>query len=308
MRPRGTKRPRRVNCDGNNDSHSGCSGGSNPAEDFGPVREDASPPLTVTLTRNGHRIAEGGAASSLRIADNSGGAVPRTRHTLGNDNAIASGEPTFREMIDTLDEETVRNTLARLATMAPSAQTVIKQVYTQQLRERMKEQQRPPDYVDFDHYSKKAWHALYRSREAKEWAILDEIHRTGATRHTLATVSGHIAEIRSEIREATSFKTKLNALVTVRKILKSILLGSDELAGNVRSEFCGGSDGVGHDVLIVLMCMTEEEMIRAGGTADEKGTLAQKFRWCRDEARKLGLTSLKSLDTVVEMMEGTAIH
>jgi hypothetical protein len=186
--------------------------------------------------------------------------------------------------------------------MAPSAQTVIKQAYTQHVKEQERKRDETLEHVDFDHYSKEAWHAMHTSDAAKRWVSLNEMRRDAATKRTVEKVVGCVAEMKSQIRETTSFDVKLNALETVRKVLKSILLGSNELAQSVRSALRDSGVGIGDDVVIILMCMTEEEMVRAAGTADEKGTLAQKFRWCRDEAKKYGLRSLQGLDTVLEMM------
>ncbi|KAM0813596.1 hypothetical protein AB5N19_13592 [Seiridium cardinale] len=280
-------------------------------EQAGPVFDRRPPPksqglpsatLVVDLTDDD----DGGSANRQSELSSQPSRSPAKRvrdgRAFSGYNAVSEHEPGFREMVEALDEETVRHTLIRLASMAPSAQTVIRQAYTQHVRDKEK----PSEPIDFDQYSKKSWHALHTSDAAKRWAALDEVRRISATSRALETVLGHVSEMRSQIRETTPFDAKLNALETMRKILKSVLLGSNELAGAVRSQLARRG-GLGDDVVIVLMCMTEDEMIRAGGTADEKGTLAQKFRWCRDEARKYGLVSLKGLDTVVEMM-GMSLH
>lgn len=110
------------------------------------------------------------------------------------------------------------------------------------------------------------------------------------------------------------FANKLSVLETVRKILKSILLGCPgSLAGAVRDGLRGPRGGGGTDgqaLMVViqwqLVHMTPEEKIRAGGTYDYKGTLLQKYTWCRDEARKLGLESLKELDQVLVKLSSPA--
>lgn len=121
------------------------------------------------------------------------------------------------------------------------------------------------------------------------------------------------------------FASKLSALATVRKILKSILLGGPgSLAGAVRDGLRAplrinwssvdsqtdwgrlGGQTLMFAIRLALAHMTREEKIRAGGTYDEKGTLLSKYIWCRDEAQKLGLESLKELDQVLVELAGHA--
>lgn len=61
----------------------------------------------------------------------------------------AAGEPSFKDMVNALSEQTARDTLVRLASMAPSAQVAIRQAYARQTEESA---QRP---VDWDFLSKK---------------------------------------------------------------------------------------------------------------------------------------------------------
>lgn len=61
----------------------------------------------------------------------------------------AAGEPSFKDMVNALSEQTARDTLVRLASMAPSAQVAIRQAYSRQIQESA---QRP---VDWDFLSKK---------------------------------------------------------------------------------------------------------------------------------------------------------
>lgn len=256
----------------------------------------------VDLTGDGDERGSRHDGSALqRPASSTPQARSQTRHTSKPD--VPEGkELSFKEMVDALDEKTLRSTLVRLASIAPSAQTVIKQAYIQQT----KEQGQAPMPTGFDHLSKKAWHALHTSDAAKKWATLDEVRRISATKRTLETVSGHVAEIRRSVKKSSPFDVKVDALETIRKILKSILLGSNGLAESVR-EALGDSEEIGDGVTLIMMTMTEEEMVRAGGTADEKGTLAQKYKWCRGEAEKYGLLkSLGGVEFAVDKM--TASH
>lgn len=223
-----------------------------------------------------------------------------TKRPRPSDHGVTE-EPSFQQMVDALDEKTVRSTLVRLASMAPSAQILIKQAYTQRLQVAGSKDGNSLMPSDFDHYSKKAWHALHTSDAARGWATLDEASRAGATERALQTVIGCVREIRSQFQESTPFDVKLNALEVIRKILKSILLGSNQLAVSVRNALASNEE-LGEHIILIVFSMTSEELIRAGGTADEKGTLCQKFKWCEDEATKCGLRASEGLGQVVEMM------
>lgn len=305
---RGTKRRRAKDCDG-----CGCGDPTCPSCDIQSEDDGRAPDRPFNAGKSYRNPAEqslagnrqASAASETAIVDLTGsdhdpgstrqramytpksaGVYPRASTPA----ATAEKEPSFREMVDALDEKTLRSTLVRLASIAPSAQTVIRQAYTQQTKERAA----TPGPTDFDHYSKKAWHALHTSDAARKWEALDEIRRIGATKRTLETVSGYVVEIRRAVRKTAPFHVKVDALETIRKILKSILLGSNGLAEGVRTALAD-SEEIGDCVTLIMMDMTEADMIRAGGTADEKGTLAQKFRWCRDEAEKYGLLKLSAV-------------
>lgn len=61
----------------------------------------------------------------------------------------AASEPSFKDMVNAMGEQTARDTLIRLASMAPSAQVAIRQAYTRQIEE----DARKP--VNWDFVSKK---------------------------------------------------------------------------------------------------------------------------------------------------------
>lgn len=61
----------------------------------------------------------------------------------------AASEPSFKDMVNAMSEQTARDTLIRLASMAPSAQVAIRQAYTRQIEE----DARKP--VNWDFLSKK---------------------------------------------------------------------------------------------------------------------------------------------------------
>ncbi|KAK6200561.1 Nuclear cap-binding protein subunit 1 [Pestalotiopsis sp. IQ-011] len=214
----------------------------------------------------------------------------------------AAGEPSFKDMVNAMSEQTARDTLVRLASMAPSAQVAIRQAYARQVE---KSARQP---VNWDFLSKKVWHLLYTSREAELYGAASAERRARLVRRSWDQMDRHLLSMCKQGRPP--FANKLSALATARKILKSVLLGAPgSLAGAVRDGLRrprgGGTDGQALMVAIQwqLVHMTPEEQIRAGGTYDEKGTLLQKYIWCRDEARKLGLESLKELDQVLVKLD-----
>ncbi|KAI1876421.1 hypothetical protein JX265_003947 [Neoarthrinium moseri] len=255
--------------------------------------------------------------------------VPDTRRraaTLASGPTHAPGLPTsradtmsFREMVDALDEREVRDTLVRLASMAPSAQTAIRQAYTSHHQRRAETAARAPDQpYDIDGYSKKAWHALHTSPDAKSWPRVRDPDRAVAAAssavlqcaeaiyaRTTTTTSGAASSpstASSGERPGIPFETRLAGLETMRKILKTVLLGSNGLVERVRDDIEAGQAFVALLKMVVGEALaTPEERVRAGGTADEKGTLLQKFTWCRDEAAKLRLAGLRDgLDEVLQ--------
>ncbi|ETS80220.1 hypothetical protein PFICI_07749 [Pestalotiopsis fici W106-1] len=215
-------------------------------------------------------------------------------------------EVSFKEMVNALGEQTVRSTLIRLASMAPSAQVSIRHAYAQQLRE----ERMPQHPLFYDSISKELWHMLYTSPASDIYRRTSSVHE----RHSLATqtavkIGQRVRDMFFGIHENSPFATRLIVLETFRKILKSILLGGNcqELAGAVRHLFepepssVRGGDVPDYlrmpgDYFFCVYTMSVEDRIRAGKTVDRDSTLADKFKWCRDEARRLGLKSFKPLD------------
>ncbi|KAH6652222.1 hypothetical protein BKA67DRAFT_538048 [Truncatella angustata] len=306
MPPRGTKRPRRLHCDGEGCGDPDCSRCWGSADDgdaptVGAWTEVVDLTKDVDVAGGGVRRGAGpprrqpsGDHKSLRI-------MSPAKTTVGKD------APGFQAMVDALDDKTVRDTLVRLASMAPSAQTAIKQAYNSQLREcELRADEKPLEPLDVDHYSKKAWHALYTSDAAKRWETFDEVRRLGAKKRATDAIAGYVKEIRQKIRETTPFDDKLCALETIRKIFKSILLGSNELAKSVRAHICDTrSPEIGGHVMHILLVMSNEEVLRARGTADEKGTLIQKFWWCWNESKRYNLLEFQNMiHTIMVVMGG----
>jgi hypothetical protein len=234
--------------------------------------------------------------------------------------SVPQGEPgtepglppaaSFSEMIAELDSETMRQILVRLASISPSVQSAIKNAYnTAQHSTGAGE-----DDIDFDKYSKKVWHVLntseYARRSAEEGggskeegggnpvAAAAAAVRTGAW----GDIFLHVTRIDRETRAGSSYATKQSALETLRKMLKSLLLSQSSLSKGIRS-WLRYDNTIPRIMIRVLGTMSEEERVMVGTAAvDEKGSLATKVIWVRDEARKLDLGGLSELDDVLELM------
>ncbi|KAI0122877.1 hypothetical protein BJ170DRAFT_115979 [Xylariales sp. AK1849] len=199
-----------------------------------------------------------------------------------------AGTPSFADMVDALDEQTVRKTLVRLASMAPSAQSAIKQAYALHQRERLE----PPKAIDFDHYSKQAWHALNTSDY--------EDFGSAGTDHAWAQVVRCVKGIGQQTRSDSSFKTKQSALETLRKIMKSILLSGDSTLGHEVLMKLKTDQRIVTTMRTILASMDERARIRVGRSADDKGALWVKVKWVRDEAMKRDLKGMQGLDRVLK--------
>ncbi|KAI9694248.1 MAG: hypothetical protein M1820_009106 [Bogoriella megaspora] len=88
------------------------------------------------------------------------------------------------------------------------------------------------EVVDFDHFSKSVWYSLNRKwtdpRGSKEYEN---------AWHAYGEVTDAIQSIRGSSKSHTSFGTRESALVTLRKIGKSVILARDVLGAEVRKNF-----------------------------------------------------------------------
>ncbi|RYO82847.1 hypothetical protein DL762_006414 [Monosporascus cannonballus] len=142
--------------------------------------------------------------------------------------------------------------------------------------------QAPP--INLDSYRKDAWHVLNSS----DYTELSDSKQYDAA------------------RDACPLKTKQNALETIRKILKMMLLTCDTLGREVRKDLQWDAD-IPNVMIRILESMYAEDRIRVGSAADAKGSLAEKIQWILDEAVTYGLKELDSLDRVFELM-GEDVH
>ena len=113
----------------------------------------------------------------------------------------------YKSIIDTFDEETVREVLLATACYYPDAAALIVRRRDSILREESAK------VIDFDFQSKVAWHALNNPRD----------RRNGSRGYDAGidagiSVSQTIAKIREQTPAHASFGNKKSALVTLRKI------------------------------------------------------------------------------------------
>lgn len=153
--------------------------------------------------------------------------------------------------------------------------------------------------TNFDHYSKSAWHAL-NDREL--------LALSGSRQYTMAgDVYSDICDCVNAIDEMTKddapLGTKQNAIETLRKIAKTVILGEDTVGYEVRKEL--QNDSHISDVMIrIAESMTPEERLRTGRRADDKGgTLISKLEWVRDEAEGHCLKDSEGFARVLELLK-----
>lgn len=151
--------------------------------------------------------------------------------------------------------------------------------------------------TNFDHYSKSAWHALNDS---------ELLSLSGSRQYTMAgDVYGDICDCVNAVddmtRDDSPLGTKQNAIETLRKIAKTVILGGDTVGYEVRKEL--QHDSHISDVMIrIAEGMTPEERLRTGRRADAKGTLISKLEWVRDEAEAYCLKDSEGFARVLELL------
>lgn len=153
--------------------------------------------------------------------------------------------------------------------------------------------------TNFDHYSKSAWHAL-NDREL--------LALSGSRQYTMAgDVYSDICDCVNAIDEMTKddapLGTKQNALETLRKIAKTVILGEDTVGYEVRKELQNDSH-ISDIMTRIAESMTPEERLRTGRRADDKGgTLISKLEWVRDEAEGHCLKDSEGFGRVLELLK-----
>ena len=172
----------------------------------------------------------------------------RQRANTSEDPSVSRSSEEYKEIINTFEESTLRELLLSAAT---SSIQVGKEVIAR--RDAILRAERVQT-IDFDHFSKSVWHELQRGDGlggAKQYMLGLDVG---------VTVADTIETIRSKTPAHSSFGTKKSALVTLRKIGKSLVLHNDDTFGSevVKSLYRDG-DPQENAMLEIVQEMTDEE-------------------------------------------------
>lgn len=147
--------------------------------------------------------------------------VKRQRANTSGDIAIPSNSPhDYRKIIATFDEGTLRDLLLSAAT---SSSQVAAQVVSR--RDDLVNAENTT-VIDFDHFSKIVWHAMAQgggSSGSKQYHLGLEAS---------VTIQETVAKIKEQTPSHSSFGTKKSALVTLRKIAKTVVLSGNDMMGH----------------------------------------------------------------------------
>ncbi|CAK1360581.1 unnamed protein product [Cercospora beticola] len=184
--------------------------------------------------------------------------------------------PRIEELVSAIDSDSLEQILLQLAQQDTSGlvQSTLVNHYVQQAFEEQSE------IIDFDHLSKRAWHAIN-----SQYAGMSGSKQYDRSWDVTRDVVECIESIRGQVKEFSSFDTKVNALETLRKIAKTILLSGDVIGHEVRQHFQCES-AFSEAVAEILDSMSEDECVAAGQNVSEvgKGTLLEKLEWVCAEA------------------------
>ncbi len=156
----------------------------------------------------------------------------------------------YKSIIDTFDEQTLRTVLLAAAQRIPDAAALIVKKRDDILREESAK------VIDFDSPSKVAWHALNNPRDSRNGS-----RGYNAGIDAAICVSQTIAKISEQTPAHASFGTKKSALVTLRKIGKSIALGGryDEFGSQVTQSLYTEGGPLEKAMRDIVDAMKEEE-------------------------------------------------
>ncbi|KAF2968344.1 hypothetical protein GQX73_g5226 [Xylaria multiplex] len=206
---------------------------------------------------------------------------------------LATG-PSYEEMIGTLSDFQLRWILTHLSLTSRSSQAAIVGTYQHHLRI---QQQR---VVNFDHFAVAAWHLLNTS----SYTRLSSSKQFEMSSEVLSELRGCIESVSQETPNESSYGTKLNALEALRKIAKTILLSAGStLSQEIRKEFQWESC-LGDAMLRIAESMTNDELLRAGATADARSSLVDKMHWIHHKAKSSCLDGFAAVERVVELLGG----
>ncbi|KAI9717134.1 MAG: hypothetical protein M1812_004882 [Candelaria pacifica] len=176
---------------------------------------------------------------------------------------------------------TAANTHADIATLINNAHTAMRSARCKQK-------------INFDHYSKSAWHSLNISYKGLSGS--KEYNMAGKVQNEVSSIITHILK---KIHSDSSFETKESASSTLRKIGKSVeLCDLPVIRKEVRN---GGLLGeLGDGMAKVVKCMTIEERQRIVRERE----LVPKIK----ELRGLADGEMEVLREVVDILNGKVIE
>ena len=222
-----------------------------------PDFEQCLKPLLSALSKLAHKTHSLSTAMSRQSAK-------RQRANTNGDLTAASTPVNakldqYKAIIDTFNEQTLRAVLLAAALSDPDTAALIVKTRDDIRRKESAK------VIDFDFQSKVAWHALNNRRDKRNGSRGYEAGIDAAI-----TVSQTIAQIREQTPAHASFGTKKSALVTLRKIGKSIALGGnyDEFGSEVITTLSDEGDPLEEAMLGIVGAMTEEE--KANMRADKE--------------------------------------
>ena len=170
-----------------------------------------------------------------------GRATKRPRSTTGINDAwttdahrchvesTVEGRQYNRDLVNTLDAQTIATLLTNAANIYPNVSKAIKNEVDRRAAKSLSE------VIDFDHHSKTVWYAL--NIEYRKLSSSRAYERSGDVSNT---IDDCIETIGEQFEGAASFGTKKNALETLRKIAKSICLSNNTIGHEVRIDFGHG--------------------------------------------------------------------
>lgn len=175
--------------------------------------------------------------------------VKRQRANTNGEKAVPSNSrDDYQKIIATFDASTLRDLLLAAATQSSqvAAQVVARQndiVDAEKTK-----------VIDFDHFSKGVWHEMARgggSSGSRQYRLGLEVS---------VTVEETIAKIKEQSPSHSSFGTKKSALVTLRKIAKTIVLsGNDTMGHEVINQLYQDGEPLDKAMHYVVDGMSEDE-------------------------------------------------
>ena len=162
------------------------------------------------------------------------------------------------ELIDSMDPKTIKRLLITAAKTYPDIASLVQREF-----DRIAAAE-PVKVIDFDYLSKSVWKTLNVTYDRLKDSQAYEMAETAAR-----SIEGDIGKIGAHCPKTASFKTKENALETLRKIGKSICLSIGVIGREIRKSY--GSGGILVSTMFeITQSLTHEEIERLRPWCDDK--------------------------------------